>query len=241
MRSIVMFTGVPGSGKTTLMEEVVRKMRSDQVRMATTYEYDYVCEWARLPENRENQQLVRVIGESFDLFPAAYRPMSEYVARRLSGELSTHFEQGAAVVVFEIARGVGKPRADYAPFVESLVSSLGEWKRSVGLANIEVVADVKDIGARMRTRFEADPTAPPPGIEWKYLDALGRPLCYASEDLVRASLGIPLVLNEMVRNGADIETLREEVERELYPRLVTALGIPLTGVEGNQRGIERWR
>jgi len=233
-----MFTGVPGSGKTTLMSDFLSQFEHDGITASPISEYRYVKGWSKLPDS---QPLLQVPGESFVLKQEGYWTMSAFVAKRLAEEIEFRFFQGDSRVVFEAARGVGEPRVDYAQFTRDLLSHLDGKRGELGLVNIEAVAGRWDIEQRIKKRFMHDRSAPPPGTELRYLRTDGLPLCYSTQDLREVFLGVPLVFNEIVHNGSDRETLRAEVVRELYPRLIQELEIPGLGLEGGRmvRGPER--
>src|SRR3989304_3347141 len=112
-KTIVMFTGVPGSGKTTVLDVMDGRL-SHHIPPAVIGAYGYVQEWAGLPENG---RFLQVPPPSFVLELHGYRPMSTYVAERLARSIENIFKNGYEMVMFETARGVGDPLVTYADFV----------------------------------------------------------------------------------------------------------------------------
>jgi len=231
-KTIVMFTGVPGSGKTTVLD-VMDKRLSHHIRPAVIGEYGFVQEWAGLPENR---RFLQVPPPSFVLELYGYRPMSTHVAERLAQSIENTFKIGFEMVMFETARGVGDPLVTYADFVTDIYRNLSRENRTARLVNYEVLADANDIARRMATRFEEDPTATPPGVEKRYLSAEGFPLVYSTQDLRRLPEDIPIVINESLQNGHTKEGIESMVDLEIFPRFQERLQFMVAQESGSFGG-----
>lgn len=221
MQAILMVTGVPGSGKTTLLRSLLRSLWASGISIGQLSEYEFVKEWA---DRRENRSLLLAPPPSFVLQPEGYRPMSRFVAGRLVQAIRAKFQAGINRVAFETARGVGEPLVTYREFVRDIYAELGEEGSGVGLVHYEVVAPREDVERRTALRFAEDPSAPPPGIELRYLTAEGKPRISAREDLVHLPRDFPLLFNETLSNGRDVEGFKRQVVEAIVPRVLETLG-----------------
>ena len=210
-----MFTGVPGSGKTTVLDVMDKRLTHQFDRPAVIGEYGFVQEWAGFAENR---RFLHVPPPSFVFKLYGYRPMSAYVAERLAQSIENTFKIGHEMVMFETARGVGDPLVTYADFVSDIYRNLSRENRHAHLVNYEVLADANDIARRMEKRFGEDPTATPPGVEKRYLTSEGFPLVYSTQDLRRLPESIPIVINETMHNGHSKEGIEAMVDLEIFPK-----------------------
>lgn len=201
-------------------------------------EYRHILSWARM---REHEEWLNFPPEGgFDIKLSGYRPMSDYVGRLLARDIQWSLGEGKQAVVFETARGVGEPFVTYSDFLDVMIGELYDQREGLQLINIEVLASAQDLERRMLERFLADPVnAPPPGIEKKYLHPDGTPLCFATQNLAQAELEIPLVLNESLRNGIPKEAFEGRIHDELYPRMLSTLGMIPHSPEGRFQAPER--
>lgn len=230
-KSILMITGVPGSGKTTLMKPLIESIQEHQIKVKSLDEYAHVYAWSQL---QESQRWLLPSEGSFDIAPSGYHKMSEYVGRSLAQEIDSELKEGTQVVVFETARGVGEPRVDYRHLVDSIAQNLMHDPSQINLLNIEVRAQAQVIEERIKARYRQDSeTAPPPGTEKKYLNFEGQPLCLASWDLQLTALKFLLVFNQVIYNGRHGEDLEHRVEDEIFPRMKEVLAVEYSGSEGN--------
>lgn len=237
-QTIVMLTGVPGSGKSTVVEGFLREFSKRGVSVAHVDEYRHILEWKDSPEGSQWVRPHRL--GSFDILLEGYWPMSEVVGERLAKDINSSFNAGNEVVIFETARGVGKPRVTYSDFWRMINGRLVIDRERVGLAHIETRSLPGYLEERIvRRHIEFPSTAPPPGIELKYLTNAGFPLCLATEDLETHDLGIPLLMNEFMRNGGPKKEFVARIHDELFPRFVELSMNARNTPEGRLRGPER--
>jgi len=227
-----MVTGIPGVGKTTLLDRMQSEFQRKGFRSAVVDEYRFLLEWSKLPNSqawlfpREN---------SFDIRPEGYRLMSSYVARRVAEDIQGRLEEGVSAVMFETARGVGDPMVTYVGFVSEILDHLPDMRSEVLLSNIEVTAPLPVVEERLQLRYlENRETAMPPEAVYKYLDPDGQPLVSSVDEFRRVGLDLPIVLNERISNGTGKEAFWRRLEGSLLPTIFEGNGM-LPGSEGPMR------
>lgn len=219
-KKVMMAAGIPGVGKTTFLEILEEKFTDAGYQIGLVKEYPYIEEWAGLSES---QSLIRLVPNNFDILPEGYRRMNEYVGSKVGLEAQEKFNCGKEIVMFETARGVGEPMVGYADFLHWVVNSLGLDMHELQIANIEIGAEISQVRARMQRRFdESEGTAPIPSILDKYLTLEGTPRCSAVEDLKLNTGDLPIVMNEVVKNGASKEGFITAIEG-VYPKIIECI------------------
>lgn len=227
--TIVIVTGIPGAGKSTFIDALSNGFNSNGRDVRVAEEYPYLISWSELDES---VPWLNPIPENFDIKPEGYEHMNVYVGKKLGEEINDKFLDGADVVIFETARGVGDPQVGYAEFIKLIVSLLSDGLDDFQVVHLEVVADIELVRQRMKLRFDEDAEfAPPPEILDKYLNEEGKPKCSAIKDIEENGFDLPIIMSEIISNNhLSKEGFVQSVE-QLVPSIVER-------IEGG-RGVER--
>jgi hypothetical protein len=207
---LVFLTGVPGSGKSKVGERLEKRL-GHLGRTTFLDDYFFLKVWAnQLAESRPDWVELIEGGENFNIKPPGYVPMSHWVAEALAKQVAQLF-QDHEIVLVEMARGVGEPRAEYG---RDAVKPMVEWLHDLGVhdlevANFELRGEAELLRERLKKRFEENKKAAAPPVLDKYLDEWGKPLSSSVWELGRVP-GL-VSLNRAFINGQSEPGITDEV------------------------------
>lgn len=238
-KQLFIATGIPGTGKTTLLDAFITSCQSRGVAPLLIDEYrDHMWPWARREENLKWQE-PRKPEETFNILREGYVHMNEAVAASVGLEVKKQFERNTQVVAFEIARGVGNPMVGYSEFIGHVARINGGLDGGLGIVHIELTSNFELVKQRLQDRYDADPEhAPPPDIYIKYVNEGEEPNVQAVNELDGMDGRLPIIFNEGIVNNGTRKELIKKVEGDLFSRVFERMG--LSSVEGALvRGAER--